>query len=329
MNSLQTKVASKLAKHYASQNDEVSNIRAAITALDASLKANKDKLSKMESQYSHVASDRLSKRLKEGVDIRKAETNQRQLTTAEAKKDRLEEEFDAKIEALKEKKERMIAEFDGKIEVLKAKKRTELEAVDSTISYFKPIVNKYYEAVPEVIVSYPPSYYGIKEEIETAERQLSMWKNTLVTVLEQQVSAVESPEEKQLKARREQARREDHALAVEAAARQKEEEGRINLERKAAYRAEEERNREKQKSATNTLVTPREDPKKMAIRLAEMKASEELRAENGEVEVKEDESDREEEEKDEDLLADYAWAKEKGLPVLQSTLQKLRDRKLI
>jgi len=327
MNGLHTKTVTKLAKHYASQNDEISDIKGTILVLEATLKVDKDKLSKMEAQYSHVASDKLNKRLKEGADIRKAETNQRQLTTAEAKKDRLEEEYDAKIEALKEKKERMIAEYDGKIEVLKARKRTELEAVDSTISYFKPIVNKYYDSVPEVIVSYPPSYYGLKEGIETAERQLTMWKNTLLTVLENQVNVVESPEEKQLKARREQARQEGIALAKEAEARQREEEIRINLERKAAYRAEEERNKEKQKSVTNTLVHVKEDPKKMTTRIAEMRRSEELRAQNGAVEVGEI-SDKEDDDSDENLLKDYAWRKERGL-LTEGFLQKLRDRKLI
>lgn len=313
MNTLQTKASTKLAKHYASQNDEVSDIKAAILVLEASLKVNKDKLSKMEAQYSNVASEKLNRKVKEGADVRKAESHQHQLNTAMTKKERVEREYDAKIEALQRKKEEALA------------------AVDETICYFKKYVERYYDSVPEVIVSYPPSYYGIKEEIETAERQLTMWKNTLLVVLEQQINAVESPEEKQLKLRREQARREDAALAIEVAARQREEEGRINMERKAAFAAEEERIKERNRQKANTLVTPKEDSKKMAIRLAEMKASEELRAMNGEVEVKE-ESDKEEEEekeKDEDLLEDRRWCMERGLPVPESTLQKLRDRKLI
>ena len=317
-----------MVKQYASENSDISNIKAAIITLETSLKSDKDKLSRMESQYTSVASDRLNKRLREGVDIRKAETNQRQLTTAEAKKDRLEEEFDAKIEALKDKKERMIAEYDGKIEVLKAKKRTELEGVDSTISYFKPIVNKYYESAPEVIVSYPPSYYGLKESIEISDRQLTMWKNTLLSVLEQNVIAAPSPADIARDKERAKAIAEDNARAIEAEARQREEEGRINLERKAAFRAEEER--VKQKRPTNTLVI-KEDPRKVAIRLAQMKATEEYRDSNGirDMDCEINDSTSVEEDEDEDLLGDYNWATERGLQVPEGILRKLKERKLI
>jgi hypothetical protein len=354
MDSLNSQVTKALIKQKSKEgtDDPVAISELLVLQLKDIVSSLTAKVNTYESQYSTVAKVKLEKRLKEGVDGKRAEAYQKQVDDSTSKKETMEITWDVKIDALENDKLAIISSYEKKIEdyqekikaanilynsklsIAKAKKIEALTTVQRTIDTFSGYVNKYYEDVQsEPTVQYPPAYYKHSKDLEDAHRQLKIAEHQLLIVKASSYTSAKSASDIARDKERARIIAEEKAEAIETAARQREEEGRINLEKKAAFAAEEERIKERNKQRKTIIVTPKEDPKKMAIRLAEMKASEEFRAMNGAVEVKEEsdkeESGKEEEEKDEDLLEDYRYAIERNLPVPQSTLQKLRERKLM
>lgn len=336
MDSLNSQVTRALIKQKSKEvtDDPVAISELMVLQLQDIVSSLTAKVKTYESQYNTVAKVKLEKRLKEGVDGKRAEDYRQQVDKSSSKKENAENVWDAKIEALETKRQAAIAEFDQKISLMKAKKEAEIKAVESTIQYFTGLLNKYYEDVqPTPTIQYPPAYYKHSKDLEDAHRQLKSAEHQLLIVKASNYIPAKSPSDIARDKERARIIAEGKAQAIEAEIRQKEEEGRINLERKAAYMAEEQRIKERIKQIKTVIVLPKEDPKKMAIRLAELKASEEFRSMNGAVEVKEESDstaeDKEDDDKDEELLEDYKWAIERNLPVPQSTLQKLRERKLM
>mgnify|MGYP003657173615 CR=1 FL=1 len=357
INSQVTKALIKQKSKSTSSDVEIQELL--ILQLKNAVSSMKAKVEAYESQYSTVAKVKLEKRLKEGVDGKRAEEYQKQVDHSTTKKETMEITWDTKIEALENEKtlaissyERKIEEFQEKIkaaEILynsklttaKAKKTEALTLVQKTIDTFTGYVNKYYEDVqPELTVQYPPAYYKHAKELEDTNRELKSAEHLLLVIKAAGYTPSKSPADIAREKERARIIAEEKAEAIEAEYRQREQAMAEAIARKAAFKAEEERIKERarERAKTSSVVNynKEEEAKKVAIRLAQLKATEEYRSANGveDLNIYNEESDTDtannkDDDKDDDLLEDYKWATEKGLPVPEAILKKLKDRNLI
>ena len=267
-----TKAAAKSVKNGTTGTNDVVELENANRVLSNEKKVLEIDVAAIESQYSNVAKAKLERRLKSGVDDRKLGTHQKQLDSANTKKEDCEKHYDDKIERLEEQKTALDAEIDDLVDAYRtklkatyakkerdidkriaeanAKKERDVKAFELTISYFQPLVDAYYETQPQADVAFPASYYKKKEQLEKLTRQIAtneMLINNMIRHAWQTAQEPESQEEITRRRLREQARREDMEAQREAEASQLEMECRENAVKRAAYEREAEARRARNK----------------------------------------------------------------------------------
>ena len=351
MNSLIAQSSKALIKQKSKEatGDAIEIQELMILQLQQSVNSLKSKVDSYEAQYSTVAKVKLEKRLKSGVDGKRAEEYQKQVDYSTVKKETLEDTWDMKIQQIENDKmttitsyERKIEEYqdrikaaqllyDSKLSTANAKKKEAIIKVQATIDTFTGYVNKYYEdAQPEITITYPPAYYKCKDELERQELALKDSQYQLLLIKAQGFVPSKSIVDIAKDKHRLKIIAEEKEVLRQAELRQREEEARINLQKKAEYKAEEERAKLQTKVAVPIV---KEDPAKTAIKLREMKASEEYRKAQGIDDLDSEEiliSDAPQpDETDAELLDDYIWATKRNLPIPDGILQKLKDRGLL
>lgn len=277
-----TKANAKSVKKGTTGTNDVLELENANRILTNEKKTLEIEVAAIESQYSNVAKAKLERRLKSGVDERKLGTHQKQLDSANTKKEDCEKHYDDKIERLEEQKTALDQEIDDLVEAYRtklkanyakkerdldkriadanAKKERDVKAFELTIAYFQPLVDAYYETQPQVDVTFPASYYKKKEQLDKLSRQINtneMLINNMIRHAWQTAQEPESQEEITRRRLREQARREDMEAQREAEASQLEMECRESAVKRAMYEKEaearRERNKQKSKPAEKDL----------------------------------------------------------------------------
>ena len=273
-----TRANAKSVKKGTNGTNDVVELENANKILTNEKRALESEIAAIESQYSNVAKAKLDRRLKSGVDERKLGTHQKQLDTANTKKEDCEKHYDDKIERLEEQKSALDQEIEDLVDAYRiklkatyakkekdidkriadanAKKERDVKAFELTIAYFQPLVDAYYETEPQVDVSYPASYYKKKEQLQSLIRQIStneMLVNNMIRHAWKSAQEPETQEEITRRRLREQARREDMEAQQAAEASLLEMEARENAVKRAAYEREAEARRERNKQKSKPI----------------------------------------------------------------------------
>ena len=273
-----------LSKQQQKTNKTTANQQTPVEILQEAIQTMKEEANKLdieiitdEGTYTAVATDKVARKLKTGVDEKTANAHQSQISIAMSKRDSKIESIDSKIESIETEKTALQEETERKIEALKAKMEYQCSVLDSkvkklqtdieitrttsesTINYFQPLLNRCYEAVP-IITVYPPSHFKkqetlkqLKSSIATAEHNILLMKASSYNDL------VVDTNTEELKKRKSIARQEANEQLVKAEEVQYREECRMAQLKKDVYRAEEKARKDRQLEREEELLNMSDD----------------------------------------------------------------------
>ena len=243
----------------------------------------KEKIRTDEGGYTALAADKIERKIKSGVLQNTIDDNKEQLKKSEQKRDIDIAGRTSRIKAHESKQELLIKEIRDSIEYFTKVHTSKMERleediktvrkdyaakiekeegniviindkIDSTIKYFTAALERCYEPSP-IIIAYPASHFKTLDDIKTLE---SSYKTNLMLtkVVEDAIKEAEyerlkanqplelSQEEKMRLKYRAEAQAEDKARQIRADNDAMEAEGNANIARKAAFNAEEQKNRQ-------------------------------------------------------------------------------------
>lgn len=180
----------------------------------------------------------------------------------------IEEDYARRIEKLSSSFESLKTELADKMSDIERKKEGITSQLDSRIqTYYEPIFKDMLEDTVEEEIKLPPTYDKLKAKLIMLDTQIETTRKNYQAILEVEAGVHETAEEKELKKRREQLRREAEEQLKESERLRYEAEVQEALRRKEEYAKDEVRVKEKQ---VNIPLPSPEEKRREEARLKRM-----------------------------------------------------------